>query len=66
MIYDRLEDMVATTKRHPGRVRHRTGVRNDGRITVAETELLRAVCASLHCPLPLLLEVPRPHAHERS
>lgn len=29
---------------------------NDGRITVAEAELLRAVCASLHCPLPPLLD----------
>ncbi|MFC4727691.1 M48 family metallopeptidase [Coralloluteibacterium thermophilus] len=29
---------------------------NDGRITVAEAELLRAVCALLHCPLPPLLE----------
>ena len=26
MIYDRVEDMVATTKRHPAIVRHRTGV----------------------------------------
>jgi len=28
---------------------------HDGRITVAEAELLRVVCASLHCPLPPLL-----------
>ncbi len=27
----------------------------DGRITVAEAELLRAICAALHCPLPLLV-----------
>ncbi len=27
----------------------------DGRMTPAEAELLRAVCASLHCPLPPLL-----------
>ena len=26
IIYDRAEDMVATTKRHPSRTRHRTGV----------------------------------------
>ena len=31
-------------------------VSHDGRITVAEAELLRAVCASLHCPLPPMLE----------
>lgn len=27
---------------------------HDGRITVAEGELLRAICAALHCPLPPL------------
>src|SRR5207248_2144918 len=32
-IYDRVEDMVATTKRHPAIVRHRTGVTRDGRLT---------------------------------
>ena len=31
MIYDRAEDMLATTKRHPGVIRHRTGVTKDGR-----------------------------------
>ena len=30
LIYDRSEDMAATTKRHPARVRHRTAVRHDG------------------------------------
>lgn len=28
---------------------------HDGRVTVAEAELLRTICASLHCPLPPLL-----------
>lgn len=28
---------------------------HDGRMTVAEAELLRAICASLHCPMPPLL-----------
>jgi len=28
---------------------------HDGRITLQESELLRAVCAALHCPLPPLL-----------
>ena len=32
MIYDRAEDMVATTKRHPSRTRHRTAVTRDGKI----------------------------------
>ena len=29
---------------------------NDGQITVAEAELLRVICATLHCPLPPLLQ----------
>lgn len=33
IIYDRAEDMVATTKRHPSRTRHRTAVMKDGRVT---------------------------------
>jgi CO/xanthine dehydrogenase Mo-binding subunit len=33
LIYDRVEDMVATTKRHPAVIRHRTGVTRDGRLT---------------------------------
>ncbi len=28
----------------------------DGRVAVAEAELLRTICAALHCPLPPLLE----------
>jgi Zn-dependent protease with chaperone function len=28
---------------------------HDGRVTVAESELLRTVCAALHCPLPPML-----------
>ena len=30
LIYDRVEDMIATTKRHPAIVRHKTGVTRDG------------------------------------
>src|SRR5512143_3740505 len=40
IVYDRLEDMAATTKRHPSIVRHRTGVRRDGRVTAMEIEVL--------------------------
>jgi len=40
LVYDRLEDMAATTKRHPSIVRHRTGVRRDGRITAMEINVL--------------------------
>ncbi|HEX8502048.1 MAG TPA: xanthine dehydrogenase family protein molybdopterin-binding subunit [Pyrinomonadaceae bacterium] len=32
MVYDRAEDMAATTKRHPSRTRHRTAVTRDGRL----------------------------------
>ena len=32
MVYDRAEDMAATTKRHPSRTRHRTAVRGDGKL----------------------------------
>ena len=38
LIYDRVEDMVATTKRHPAIVRHRTGVRRDGRLTAVDID----------------------------
>jgi CO/xanthine dehydrogenase Mo-binding subunit len=39
IIYDRAEDMAATTKRHPSRTRHRTAVSKDGRLLGAEIEL---------------------------
>ncbi len=32
IIYDRAEDMAATTKRHPSRTRHRTAVSKDGKL----------------------------------
>ena len=32
LVYDRAEDMAATTKRHPSRTRHRTAVGKDGRL----------------------------------
>ena len=31
-------------------------ISNDGRISVAEAELLRTICGVLHCPLPPMLE----------
>ena len=40
LIYDRVEDMVATTKRHPSIVRHRTGVTRDGRIVAMDVDVL--------------------------
>jgi CO/xanthine dehydrogenase Mo-binding subunit len=38
IVYDRLEDMTATTKRHPSRTRHRTAVAKDGRILGGEID----------------------------
>ena len=40
IVYDRLEDMVATTKRHPAIVRHRTGVTRDGRLTALDIDVV--------------------------
>src|SRR6476659_2846511 len=40
LIYDRVEDMVATTKRHPAIVRHRTGVARDGRLMAMEIDAI--------------------------
>lgn len=40
IIYDRAEDMVATTKRHPSRTRHKTALTRDGRILGMEIEFL--------------------------
>jgi CO/xanthine dehydrogenase Mo-binding subunit len=40
MIYDRVEDLVATTKRHPSIVRHRTGLTRDGRLTAMDIDVV--------------------------
>ncbi len=40
IIYDRAEDMVATTKRHPSRTRHRTAVSKEGKILGGEIDLV--------------------------
>jgi CO/xanthine dehydrogenase Mo-binding subunit len=40
MIYDRAEDMVATTKRHPSRTRHRTAVTRDGKLVGMEIDFV--------------------------
>ena len=40
LVYDRAEDMLATTKRHPSIVRHRTGVTRDGRLTAVDIDVL--------------------------
>jgi CO/xanthine dehydrogenase Mo-binding subunit len=38
IIYDRAEDMAATTKRHPARTRHRTAVTRDGKLLAMEID----------------------------
>jgi CO/xanthine dehydrogenase Mo-binding subunit len=54
MIYDRVEDMVATTKRHPAIVRHRTGVKRDGRLLAMDIEV--TLDAGAYCTLsPVVL-----------
>jgi len=40
MIYDRHEDIAATTKRHPAIVRHRTGVTRGGRLVAQDIEVI--------------------------
>jgi CO/xanthine dehydrogenase Mo-binding subunit len=40
IIYDRGEDMAATTKRHPSRTRHRTAVDKDGKLLGGEIEFV--------------------------
>jgi CO/xanthine dehydrogenase Mo-binding subunit len=39
MIYDRMEDLAATTKRHPSRTRHRTALDKDGKLLAVEIDL---------------------------
>ena len=38
MIYDRAEDMAATTKRHPSRTTHRTGVTREGKLVAMDID----------------------------
>ncbi|MGH9757647.1 MAG: xanthine dehydrogenase family protein molybdopterin-binding subunit [Candidatus Acidiferrales bacterium] len=38
IIYDRAEDMAATTKRHPSRTRHRTAVSRDGKLLAMDID----------------------------
>ena len=40
IVYDRTEDMIATTKRHPSIVTHRTGLTRDGKLTAMQVDVL--------------------------
>ena len=74
MVYDRMEDLAATTKRHPSRVRHRTALGADGKLlamdievatdggaysTLSSTVLSRA---TLHSPGPYVCPNVRVHS----
>lgn len=51
---ERLQHLAPLAKEHLIEALIET-MAHDGRVTVAEAELLRTICASLHCPLPPLL-----------
>jgi CO/xanthine dehydrogenase Mo-binding subunit len=54
IIYDRAEDMVATTKRHPSRTRHRTAVSKDGKLLAMEIDFV--IDGGAYCTLsPVVL-----------
>jgi CO/xanthine dehydrogenase Mo-binding subunit len=40
LVYDRAEDMVATTKRHPSRTRHRTAIDREGRLLAMDIDFV--------------------------
>lgn len=40
IVYDREEDMIATTKRHPAIVRHRTGLTRDGQLVAMDIDVI--------------------------
>ncbi|MGH9201944.1 MAG: xanthine dehydrogenase family protein molybdopterin-binding subunit, partial [Vicinamibacterales bacterium] len=61
LIYDRVEDMLATTKRHPAIVRHRTGVKRDGKLVAMDIEV--TLDAGAYCTLsPVVLSRGAIHA----
>jgi len=40
LVYDRVEDMAASTKRHPGVVKHRTALDRDGKLLAMEIDVV--------------------------
>lgn len=75
MIYDRMEDLAATPKRHPSRIRHRTALDDNGKLlamdidiatdggayaTLSSTVLSRA---TLHSPGPYVCPNVRVRSH---
>jgi CO/xanthine dehydrogenase Mo-binding subunit len=54
LVYDRAEDMVATTKRHPSRTRHRTAVSRDGKLLAMDVDF--TIDGGAYCTLsPVVL-----------
>ena len=47
--YDRGEDLIATTKRHPSRTRHRTAVSREGKLLAGEIELSSTAARTSRC-----------------
>ena len=61
MIYDRAEDMVATTKRHPSRTRHKTAVSKEGKLLAQEIDFV--IDGGAYCTLsPVVLSRGTIHA----
>jgi CO/xanthine dehydrogenase Mo-binding subunit len=61
MIYDRAEDMVATTKRHPSRTRHKTAVSEEGKLLAMEIDFV--IDGGAYCTLsPVVLSRGTIHA----
>jgi CO/xanthine dehydrogenase Mo-binding subunit len=61
LIYDRAEDMVATTKRHPSRTRHKTALSQDGKLLAMEIEFV--IDGGAYCTLsPVVLSRGTIHA----
>ncbi len=61
LIYDRHEDLAATTKRHPGVIRHRTTVRKDGTLLSQDIEIV--LDGGAYCTLtPVVLSRAAIHA----
>ena len=61
IVYDRAEDMVATTKRHPSRTRHKTAVTKDGKLLAVEIDFV--IDGGAYCTLsPVVLSRGTIHA----
>ena len=61
LIYERHEDLAATTKCHPGVIRHRTGVKQDGTLLLQDIEIV--LDGGAYCTLtPVVLSRAAIHA----